>query len=368
MSHNPRRAFLRQASVLGAAFSILPAGLLRAGSKLRIGVIGAGHWGRQYMSMATQHPDVSVRALCEPDAMNRQAAMRLFAFPPDVYDHWKPLVESSNIDAVLIATPWEWHGVIALAALKAGKHVLCGPVAATTPQGHQALLHASLASNKQYITLNETDFDTDHQAVIAMVKAGVFGEIQRVHTGVHCAQLPGDVYAMQGAGSVMAMLGVNAANPFTQLTLRSEKMECLVKTKNRHGADRLLVRREALPVMEVLTAKGQTLVMQLPQRRKRAVAIGFQLQGSEGRWLEAHRMLQRGEEWGPGRSYMEQFSNNTIGSAAAAFNDAVNVLAQGRQAAPAVQDAIALSYLQSVARQAARQGLTAVELQDRYLS
>lgn len=353
--------------MLAATFSILPAGMVRAASKLRIGVIGSGAWGLQYLSLAAQHPDVSVRALCEPDADRRRQALSLCALPPDVYTHWQQLIACPHIDAVLIATPWQWHGVMALAALKAGKHVLCGTVAATTPEGHDALLRASFESGRQYITLNETDFHPDQLAVGAMVKEGLFGDIHEVRTGVHCAQLPGDMYALQGASSVLSMLGVNAENPFTRLSLRREKMECLVNRKDRRGVDQLVLARQELPVMEVVTAKQQTLVLQMPHPRKSVVAIGFQLKGSEGRWLEGPRVLQRTaalpqHHWEPGRPYLEQYRNDG-NVAETVFGHAVASLQAERGAAPTVYDAIALSRLQAVARRAARQGQDAVELQ-----
>ncbi|HEY0272680.1 MAG TPA: Gfo/Idh/MocA family oxidoreductase, partial [Chitinophaga sp.] len=226
MNYLQRRAFLRQAAVLGAAFSILPQGLLRASSRVRIGLIGGGAWGRTFLALAGQHAAVKVQALCEPDAVRRAQALQLCNFPgPQLYDHWQQLVESKAIDAVLIAAPWQWHGVMALAALRAGKHVLCGPVAATTLQGHDALVQASLQRGKQYITLNETDFEWEQLALQEMVKAGLFGDILQVHTGVHCARLTGDRYALQGAASAVAMLGVHAGNPFVQVSLRPERME-----------------------------------------------------------------------------------------------------------------------------------------------
>lgn len=257
---------------------------------------------------------------------------------------------------------------MALEALKAGKHVLCGPVAASTPQGHDALVQASLRSGKQYITLNEADFAPDHIAVCNMVREGVFGDVQRVHTGVHCAQLPGDVYALQGAGSVLSMLGINAENPFTAMRLRREKMEYLYKTKDRKDRDITLVRRGELPVAEVLTARGQSLVLQLPQRGNAGAAIGFRLEGSAGRWLESARALQRKDvlpnhQWEAGKSFLEQYGDEMAPAPAAALHQAIALLRQGRQAPPTVHAAVALSRLQSVARQARKQGLTAVSLQ-----
>lgn len=372
MSQYARRVFLRQASVLGAAFSILPAGFLRAASKLRIGIIGSGEWGLRYLALASQHPDVEVRALCEPDAVRRSQALSLCPFMPDVHAHWQQLVASKTVDAVLIATPWQWHGKMALAALQAGKHVLCGPVAATTPQGHEALLRASLERGRQYITLNETDFDPDHLAVCAMVRQGLFGTIDRVHTGVHCARLPGDVYALQGAASVLPLLDISTANPFTSFSLHREKREYLEKIKGRNGHEIVVVRHGEIPVMDVRTAAGQSLVLQMPQRSGSAVAIGFSLQGSEGRWLEAQRMLQRrgmqpDHQWEPGRPHLEQYRNEED-AASATFRHAVSLLQRGRHAAPAVYEAIALSRLQALGRQARKQGQTAVALQGWYIA
>ncbi|PUZ24391.1 Predicted dehydrogenase [Chitinophaga costaii] len=361
MDHSPRRAFLRQAAVLGAAFSILSQGFLRASSSIRIGIIGCGQWGRDCLGHALRHPGVQVRALCEPDAVQRALALSSCSFSsPSLCTHWQQLVQRKDIDAVLIATPWQWHGVMALAALRAGKHVLCGPVAATTPQGHDALALASLQHGRQYITLNETDFHEDQQALQQMVKTGLFGDILQIHTGVHCAQLPGHRYALQGASSAVSMLGVDTANPFVQLSLRKETMEYITQRVGRKGQPYLVHQHGRLPVLEATTASGQSLKLQAGHMGQSPVAIGFRLQGSKGQWLESGRVLQRTEmlachQWEAGRPYLEAHKPiSSLPASALAFDHAIASLKTGGPTADALYQTLAMSRLQSFARKTLR--------------
>ncbi len=89
----------------------------------RMGVVGYGYWG----------PNLA-RAIAEVDAMSLvaiadfspQALERASRRHPSVrlLTDWRDLVADPAIDAVVIATPASTHFEIALAALRAGKHVL----------------------------------------------------------------------------------------------------------------------------------------------------------------------------------------------------------------------------------------------------
>ncbi len=87
---------------------------------LRIGIIGAGGVTRSiHLPGFALCPDAQIVAVCDPDAEAARSigVANTFARPEALL--------ASDVDAVVIATPNDTHREIALAAVAAGKHVLC---------------------------------------------------------------------------------------------------------------------------------------------------------------------------------------------------------------------------------------------------
>lgn len=87
-----------------------------------VGVIGTG-WGARVQVPTFREAGFDVLAIAGRDpARTRRVATELEVNP---WDDWRALIESSGVDLVTIVTPPSEHREMALAALKAGKHVLC---------------------------------------------------------------------------------------------------------------------------------------------------------------------------------------------------------------------------------------------------
>ena len=90
-----------------------------------IGLIGAGFAARErHLTGLRTVPNASVRIVCARDSNNARRIAGEFGIP-HVTGHWKEVIESPQVDAVIIATPPGMHAEITVAALEAGKHVLC---------------------------------------------------------------------------------------------------------------------------------------------------------------------------------------------------------------------------------------------------
>ncbi len=119
-----RRGFLK-AMTAGAALTILPrrvvGGTGAPSAKLNVGVIGVGQQGA---SNLRQLEGENVVALCDVD---RAYSAKAVARHPQAkfYTDYREMLAHPELDAVLIATPDHTHAVIALAAMRAGKHVFC---------------------------------------------------------------------------------------------------------------------------------------------------------------------------------------------------------------------------------------------------
>jgi predicted dehydrogenase len=92
---------------------------------IRIGMIGAGGWANLgHLNFYKKHPKVKVVAICDVVAERAESAAREFGIEFTTTDYNEVLART-DIDAVDIATSNVMHAPVALAALKAGKHIIC---------------------------------------------------------------------------------------------------------------------------------------------------------------------------------------------------------------------------------------------------
>ena len=122
-----RRKFISSAAAV-SAFTIVPRhvlggnGNIAPSSKVNIAGIGVGGMGlRNLMVLENQN----IVALCDVDHKYARGAFKKFPDARRYVDYRVMLEKQKDIDAVLIATPDHTHAVIAMAAIKAGKHVYC---------------------------------------------------------------------------------------------------------------------------------------------------------------------------------------------------------------------------------------------------
>jgi predicted dehydrogenase len=98
------------------------------------------------------------------------------------YDEFSRCLENPGVDAVYIATPPGEHEKYAVAAAKAGKHVLCEkPLAATVQQARNMV--ATCRRNKVlFMTAYRKYFEPSSLALKKMIKTGELGRIDVIHT------------------------------------------------------------------------------------------------------------------------------------------------------------------------------------------
>lgn len=91
--------------------------------ELNVAVIGAGYWGPNLARNLRTSPDWNLRAICDLDIERAQRVADGIGGAPVTSSLDEVLVDP-EVDAIAIATPARTHHPIALAALKAGKHVM----------------------------------------------------------------------------------------------------------------------------------------------------------------------------------------------------------------------------------------------------
>ena len=112
---------------------------------LRVGVIGAGQNTRdRHIPGLLAQDDVDIVAVCNRSLASGRRVAERFDIPV-VARHWREIVESPALDAVVIGT-WPYlHATTTVAALEAGKHVMCEARMAMNAAEARRMHRASLA-------------------------------------------------------------------------------------------------------------------------------------------------------------------------------------------------------------------------------
>ena len=92
--------------------------------RVGVGIVGSGLWSGFYVTASQQHRRADAVAVCNPNLASAERLAKRHGVARAVADYSELLV-SEDLDAVAIVTPNDSHADLAVAALEAGKHVLC---------------------------------------------------------------------------------------------------------------------------------------------------------------------------------------------------------------------------------------------------
>ncbi len=119
--------------------------------KVRIGIVGCGGIANgKHMPSLIRLPEVEMVAFC--DIIEERATKAANQYGVDgalVFTDYRDLVALADLDIVHVLTPNHVHAPISIAALKAGKHVMCEKPMATSSREAQAMLDAARKSGKK---------------------------------------------------------------------------------------------------------------------------------------------------------------------------------------------------------------------------
>jgi predicted dehydrogenase len=149
--------------------------------KLKVAVIGVGV-GRAHLRGYLACPDAEVVALCDADAARLEAVADEYHIPKRCTDY-KELLKMPDLDAVSVALPNFLHAPISIAAMEAGKHVLCEkPLAATLPAG-EAMVEASRRTGKLLMITFNYRYRSDAQFIKGLINEKRLGRVYHVRAG-----------------------------------------------------------------------------------------------------------------------------------------------------------------------------------------
>src|SRR5438093_800888 len=184
-----RRQFLKKGSA--ALFALSAASYVPttfgAEKIRRVGLIGAGWYGKSDLWRLVQVTPVEIVSICEPDkhmlaeaveiASQRQKSKK----QPRTYNDYREMLKEKDLDIVLVGSPDHWHALHAIAAMESGADVYCQkPISRDVREG-EAMLDAA-RRYKRVVQIGTQRKSTPHliDAKKQVVDAGLLGKIGHV--------------------------------------------------------------------------------------------------------------------------------------------------------------------------------------------
>lgn len=335
-----RRTFVEKLSVAGIAlpfsnFTIKPTKIFN-NSVIKIGIIGTGFRGQNHIELLCARPDVEIAAFADPDKKMIAIAQKILTDAKrnkateytNGNDDYKNLLEKEKLDAVIIATPWEYHIPQALQAIKSGVIAGVEVCGAMNIQECWDLVLLSEQKNIPVMILENVCYRRDILAIHNMVRKGLFGELLHVQGGYehdlrgvkfndgitpynsgvefgenamseakwrtnHSLYRNGELYPTHGLGPIAKMLDINRGNLLTTLSSVATKSRGLhnyivhhPKGGENHLNAKLKFKLGDIVVTQIQTANNEIIVLTHDTNNPRPYNLGFRVQGTKGIWQD----------------------------------------------------------------------------------
>jgi len=189
-----RRGFLQGVTAAGTAAIFCPStnrafGYQSPSERPVFATIGLRNQGWEITGKSLRFADFAALADVDSNVLgaNIEKAEKSQKKKPDAYKDYRKILERSDIDAVMIATPDHWHTKIAVEAMYAGKDVYCEkPLTLTIAEGK--LIEKVVTETGRVFqvgTMQRTESDQRFLQAVALVKHGRIGKVQRVTCGIN---------------------------------------------------------------------------------------------------------------------------------------------------------------------------------------
>ncbi len=430
-----RRTFIKTAAIAGASVSLMPTSLfaIRAQQRVKMGFIGTGMRGQWMLWLACKYPEVDIPAICDIDDGMIDSALKILKDAgkpvPRVYkrgdEDFQNMVANEDLDGVYIATPWEWHHPMAIAAMKNGINVGTEVPAALTVRDCWDLVNTSEKTGMNCMIMENVCYRRDVMAVLNMVRQDLFGELLHCQGGYqhdlrhvkfndgknpygggvefgekgyseakwrtqHSVERNGDLYPTHGLGPVSTMLDINRGNRMVHLTSTATQGRGLHKyivdngDPNHPNSD-VEFKCGDIVTTVIKCAKGQTIVLSHDTNNPRPYSLNFRVQGTRGIWMVDNNSIYiegispEPHRWESDEDYLEKYDHPLWKR----FSDAKNTIShtghggmdffilrafieslKGAQPVIDVYDAVSMSVISPLSEKSIRLGSTAVKIPD----
>ena len=144
---------------------------------INIGVIGTGQRGGGLTSIINKIDGMRVVASSDVIPFRLESGLAKANSKPKGYKNYKALLDNKDVDAVIIATPFNTHSQIAIDALDAGKHVYCEKTLAKGYEGIQNIINKTKDSKSIFQTGHQYHSSRLYTYVVDLIQQGKVGNI-----------------------------------------------------------------------------------------------------------------------------------------------------------------------------------------------
>ena len=246
-----------------------------------------------------------------------------------------------DLDAVLIATYWEWHTPMAACAMRSGKYAAVEVPAALTFDECWELVNTQEETGVPCMMLENWSFRRDNLAVLKMIRAGLLGEIVHCHCahshncidhwffdregnmrwgGEYLVKRNASQYTTHALGPVLSWMNLGCGDYLDKVVSfsnRSLGINHYFSTKfgaNHPNARRKYAQGDIVTTL-VKTKKGNTIVINYDMQLPRPYDNRWEVQGTEGLYNEQrnavylHNRSPKYEEWESFDPYQEKYEH-----------------------------------------------------------
>ena len=174
---------------------------------LKLGVIGLGRAFTLMLPTFTADPRIALSAASDPrsDARERFAA----EFDAKVFDDPEALCADSDVAAVYVASPHQFHLAHVKLAAKHGKHIMVEKPMALSVDECREMIAAAKAANVKLIVGHSHSFDLPYLKARAMIQSGAYGKVRMINAMnftdfLYRPRRPEELDTSQGGGVVFS--------------------------------------------------------------------------------------------------------------------------------------------------------------------
>ena len=188
-----------------------------SGKKVNVAIIGLG-FGAEFIPIYKRHPNANMYAICQRNPKKLQQIGDAFKIEKR-YEHYEDVLNDPAVDFVHINTPIPDHGPMSIAALKAGKHVMCTVPMATSIADCRKIVELVKKTGLRYMMAETVVYAREYLFVKELYDKGELGKVQFIQASHqqdmdgwpnYWPGLPPMWYATHCVGPVAALTGAQA--------------------------------------------------------------------------------------------------------------------------------------------------------------
>lgn len=148
------------------------------GNKVNVAIVGLG-FGAEFIPIYLKHPNASMYAICQRNPEHLEKVGDHFKIDKR-YTKYEDVLADKNVDFVHINTPIPDHAPMSIAALKAGKHVMCTVPMATTIDECKQIVELVKKTGLTYMMAETVVYSREFLFIKEMYDKGELGKIQHL--------------------------------------------------------------------------------------------------------------------------------------------------------------------------------------------